>query len=199
MHGTPMSVPRKIALFGGTFDPVHLGHVYLADLARKALALDEVRFLPCRVSPHKTGKVTTPAAVRLEMLWLATEGLAWAVVDDCEVRRDGPSFSYLTAEAMSVLFPDARLFWIMGMDQWEALPDWAEPQRLAEIVEFIVFARGHIPAPRDGYRLHFVEGEHPASSSAIRHAIASGESEHPWLAPNVARWIREHRVYEKLA
>ena len=192
-----MSDPRKIALFGGTFDPVHLGHVYLADLARKALALDEVRFLPCRISPHKTGRVCAPADGRLEMLRLATEGLAWAVVDDCETRRDGPSYSYQTAEALSVQFPGARLFWIMGMDQWEALPDWAEPRRLADIVEFIVFARGNTPAPRDGYRLHLVEGEHPASSSTIRYAIASGEMEHPWLAPNVARWIREHGLYAK--
>jgi len=190
-----MSDPQKMALFGGTFDPVHLGHLYLADLARKALALDEVRFLPCRISPHKAGRVSAPSEGRLEMLRLATGGLPWAIVDDCEIRRAGPSFSYQTAEAMSVQFPSSRLFWIMGMDQWEALPDWAEPQRLAEIVEFIVFARGRAPEPRDGYRLHFVEGEHPASASAIRDAIASGETEHPWLAPNVAAWIREHRLY----
>ncbi|RYD35901.1 MAG: nicotinic acid mononucleotide adenylyltransferase, partial [Verrucomicrobiaceae bacterium] len=79
-----MNVPRKIGLFGGTFDPVHLGHVHLADLARETLGLDEVRFIPCRISPHKTGTHPAGPADRLEMLELATAGLPWAVVDDIE-------------------------------------------------------------------------------------------------------------------
>ncbi len=192
-----MGDSRKIALFGGTFDPVHLGHVHLADLARKALGLDEVRFLPCRISPHKTGCVPTPVDARLEMLRLATSGLDWAVVDDFDARREGASFSYQTAEAMVVRFPGARLFWIMGGDQWEALPAWAEVARLAAAVEFIVFARGKAPVPREGFRLHGVGGGHPASASAIRKAIAAGEADHPWLLPSVARWIRENRLYTK--
>lgn len=190
-----MSEPRKIALFGGTFDPVHLGHLYLADTARKALALDEIRFLPCRISPHKTDSHPSTAADRLEMLHLATAGLPWAVVDDFEALRDGPSFSWQTAEAMKEKFPGARLFWIMGTDQWDALPHWAEPQRLAACVEFIVFGRGKAPAPREGYVLHAVEGGHPASATAIREAISRGETTHPWLPPEVARWINGHRLY----
>ena len=100
----------RIALFGGTFDPVHCGHVFLADKARKAMELDEIRFIPCRISPHKSGTQPTPAADRLEMLRLATKDLPWAVVDDCEILREGPSFSYQTAEAMAARFPGAKLF-----------------------------------------------------------------------------------------
>ena len=190
-----MSNTRAIALFGGTFDPVHLGHLHIAEAARQAMALDEVRFLPCRVSPHKTGTTPTSAANRLAMLRLATAGLPWAVVDDCEVRREGPSFSYQTAAALAARFPAARLFWLMGGDQWDALPQWRHPERLAEICEFIVFARGQLPLPREGYRIRVLETVHPASATAIREALANGESTHPWLAPAVARWIAEHGLY----
>ena len=191
-----MSETRNIALFGGTFDPVHLGHVYLAEAARNVLSLDEVRFLPCRISPFKSGNTPTAAADRLEMLRLATQDLPWAVIDDFEIRREGPSFSYQTAEAMKQRFPQDRLFWIMGTDQWDVLPSWAQPQRLAACVEFIVFARGTPPQPRDGYVLHVVAGEHPASATEIREAITAGETAHPWLNPAVAKIITERGLYQ---
>lgn len=191
-----MAEPRKVALFGGTFDPVHLGHVHLAGLAQAALALDEVRFLPCRLSPHKTGSEPTPAADRLAMLRLATVDLPWAVVDDFETRREGPSFSYQTVEAMRAARPGVRWFWIMGGDQWRALPQWRHPERLAAVVEFIVLARGgESPPPRDGYPLHVVAGGHPASATAIREAFRRGGTTHPWVAPAVAEWIVAHHLY----
>jgi nicotinate-nucleotide adenylyltransferase len=191
-----MVEPRRIALFGGTFDPVHEGHLFLAEQARAALALDEVRFLPCRLSPHKLGTRPTAAADRLAMLRLATADLPWAVVDDLEIQRAGVSFSYQTAEAIQAAWPSARLFWIMGGDQWRALPDWREPERLAACVEFIVLARGaESPLPRAGYTMHRVTGEHPASASAIREAIHLGKPHPPWLAPGVAEWIERHQLY----
>lgn len=192
-----MSELRKIALFGGTFDPVHLGHLHLAETARNALSLDEVRFLPCRVSPFKTGSAPTDSADRLDMLRLATRDLPWAVVDDDEVRHEGPSYSWRTAEAMKRRFPHARLFWIMGTDQWDVLPQWAHPEKLAACVEFVVFARGNPPQPRAGYRLHVVRGEHPASATAIREAVANGAVSHEWLHPEVARRIADRRLYQR--
>ncbi len=191
-----MPTPRKIALFGGTFDPIHLGHVQLAETALNRLGLDEVRFLPCRISPHKQDTMPASAGDRLEMLRLATAGLPWAVVDDFELRREGPSFSWQTAEAMAARFPRERLFWIMGGDQWDALGQWAEPQRLAACVEFIVFTREGKLKPRDNFVLHALDGGHPASATIIRDAFARGETNHPWLAPAVNRWICEHCLYE---
>jgi nicotinate-nucleotide adenylyltransferase len=190
-----MPEARRIALFGGTFDPVHLGHVHLARTAKTALTLDEVRFIPCRISPHKAETCPTPASDRLEMLRLATRGLPWALVDDFEAEREGPSYSWQTAEAMRARFPGARLFWIMGTDQWNSLPDWAKPERLAACVEFIVFTRGTPPKPREGYVLHALEGGHPASATAIREAIAAGENARDWLHPDVYRWIIEQGLY----
>ena len=192
-----MSEPRKIALFGGTFDPVHLGHVHLAALAQQVLGLDEVRFVPCRISPHKPGQEPTPPDERLEMLRRATAGLWWAVIDEFELWRDEPSFSYATAEAMHVRFPAARLFWILGGDQWAALPKWLHPERLAACVEFIVFCRGMPPLPREGYVMHALAGTHPASATAIRDAFAQGQTNHPWLDPAVAEWIVRRGLYLK--
>jgi nicotinate-nucleotide adenylyltransferase len=189
---------RKIALFGGTFDPVHLGHVHLARLAVEMLDLNEVRFIPCRISPHKTDRIPSSPEDRLKMLEIATVDLPWAVVDDLELRRDGVSFSWQTAEIMAERFPGCRLFWIMGADQWEALPRWAKPERLSQLVEFIVFARsGKTPAPRDGVRAHFLTGSHPASASAIRASIHDGGDPSSWLHPEVASWIDGHGLYAR--
>ncbi len=191
--------PRSIGLFGGTFDPVHLGHIFLADTARQALQLDEIRFLPCRISPHKSASAPTDAAARLEMLHLATADLPWAVVDDFELTRAGASFSYQTAAAMARHHPASRLFWILGADQWQALPAWRHPERLARRVEFIVLARhgSPRPLPRPGMVLHVVEGDHPANATAIRDALARGTSSHPWLAPTVTAWIVRHGLYRR--
>jgi nicotinate-nucleotide adenylyltransferase len=191
-----MSAQRKIALFGGTFDPVHLGHLHIAQHAKDALGLDEVRFLPCRISPHKTDSRPASGEDRCKMLRLATAGLPWAVVDDFELHQEGPSYSYQTAETMAARFPDTRLFWIMGGDQWDSLPKLKNPGRLAELVEFIVLARGETPHPRDGCRLHVIRGDgHPAFATAIREAISNGETTHPWLDPKVAEWIAAKKLY----
>jgi nicotinate-nucleotide adenylyltransferase len=191
-----MTAPRKIGLFGGTFDPVHLGHLHLATLAKDAIALDEVRFLPCQISPHKTGTAPASGKDRCEMLRLATEKLPWAVIDDFELHQTGPSYSYQTAESMAKKFPTASLFWIMGGDQWNALPHWKNPERLAARVGFIVLARGETPLARIGYRMHPVQGQHPASATAIRQAISTNRPVHPeWLSPAVEAWIVKNGLY----
>jgi nicotinate-nucleotide adenylyltransferase len=187
--------PKRIGLFGGTFDPIHLGHLAIAARAREGLALDEVRFLPCHTSPHKIGVASAPAADRLEMARLATRGLDWAVVDDHDLTAAPPAYSVRTAAEMARRFPGARLFWIMGADQWRALPDWKEPDRLAELVEFIVFARDGEPAPHPGWRSHFLSGTHPASATAIRRELTEGRLPESMLDPAVADFIRRRGLY----
>jgi nicotinate-nucleotide adenylyltransferase len=131
------------------------------------------------------------------MLRLATAALPWAVVDEFEVKRPGPSFSFETAETMQEKFPGARLFWIMGADQWQALPKWRHPERLAACVEFIVFSRINPPQAQDGYVMHEIPGTHPASATAIRDALAHGKRDHPWLSPSVAEWIVRRNLYRR--
>lgn len=187
--------PRRLALFGGTFDPIHEGHLEIARLAKEALALDEVRFLPCHISPHKQDVPSAPPEDRLEMVRLATADLPWAVADDHDLTCPQPAYSFLTAEEMARRYPDARLFWLMGADQWRALPRWKEPERLAALVEFIVFARDGEPEAHSGWRMHFIAGTHPASATAIRRRIAEGKPP-SWLPPEVASHVSRRGLYK---
>ena len=187
--------PRKIALFGGTFDPIHLGHLHLAKIARDSLQLDQVRFIPCKVSPHKSGTQPASPTDRLNMLRLATAEFPWARVDDLEIASDQPNYSYLTAAEIQRREPDAQLYWIMGGDQWAALPRWKHPEKLAEIVEFIVLARADDPLPRANFQMHLIHGEHPASATQIRQTTAAG-AESSDLPASVAAYIRAHRLYQ---
>jgi nicotinate-nucleotide adenylyltransferase len=193
-----MSERKRIALFGGTFDPVHLGHVHMAKLAKEAADLDEVRFLPCRISPHKLGRATAPAEDRVEMLRLATKGLPWAKVEDYELTGPEPSFSYLTAEALSAKEPGAEWFWLMGGDQWEALTRWKHPERLAAVVTFLVLARGgETPQPREGFRMLVIPGDHPASATAIREGIQQDRDVSNWLDAEVEGYRHKKGLYSR--
>lgn len=194
-HPFVMAGQLRIGILGGSFDPVHLGHVHLAGAARQALALDRVLFIPCAISPHKLDQPPTPAQPRLEMLRLALRQLPWARIDERELKAPAPSYSWQTAESLKAENPDATLFWIMGSDQWQALPRWTEPQRLARCVEFIVLTRDKVPQAMEGYTLHPLQADHPASSSAIRRALAAGQNLSAWLDPQVESWIRQHGLY----
>jgi nicotinate-nucleotide adenylyltransferase len=177
---------KKVGIFGGSFDPVHEGHIHLARLAKEAAGLDEVRFMPCHISPHKTGLSPTEGALRAGWLRIALEGIEWAKVDETELKRDGPSYSYETVEQLAAAEPGVEWYWIMGGDQWAALPKWRHPERLAALVDFIVLARnGQSVEIRPGYRLLTVDGEHPASATEIRRALAAGETGIPFLHPGI--------------
>lgn len=181
---------KRIGVFGGSFDPVHTGHIHLATLAKEAANLDEVWFLPCRISPHKTAHPPSSGELRAGWLDLALAGVPWARTNRTELESDGPSFSYITLEKLNENNPGMEWFWIMGGDQWTALHTWKHPETLARLATFIVLARNDAEIlPRDGYRMIVVEGQHPASSTAIRDAIAAEESEIPFLHPDIAAII----------
>jgi len=185
-----MSDPQRICLFGGSFDPIHLGHTYIAQAAVEALDLDLVLFLPCKQSPHKKNRTHASERHRLNMCRLATQDLPWAEVDDFDITAPAPSYSWRTAEAMHAKFPQAHLFWLMGTDQWEALPRWNRPDYFSELVDIIVFSRNTPPQARTGYKMHPILGHHPASSTEIRKAP------HPdWLAPPVLEYIQANNLY----
>lgn len=188
------SCRKRVGIFGGSFDPVHEGHIHLATLAKAAADLDEVWFLPCQISPHKLATPPSSAQVRLEALKLAIRNLPWASVDETEVEIDGPSYSYQTMQKLDRKFPGHDWFWIMGGDQWAMLPKWMHPEKLAELASFIVMARnGSAVYPVQGYRMQVVNGEHPASATAIRQALARGEQGIPYLDPGVERLLRSCR------
>lgn len=182
---------KRIGVFGGSFDPVHEGHVYLAKLAKEAADLNEVWFLPCQISPHKLATPPSSARVRVDALKLAIRDLPWARVDQTEIEVDGPSYSYQTMTKLSQKYPDHEWFWIMGGDQWMMLSKWMHPEKLAELASFIVMVRnGQAVYDVPGYRMQVVAGEHPASATSIRQALAMGEENIPYLDPEVGRFLQ---------
>jgi nicotinate-nucleotide adenylyltransferase len=189
------STPARIGLFGGTFDPVHNGHLLIAHSALEEAELDLLLFIPCRISPHKTGRKTTPAADRLAMLRKAVRGESSFAVSDWEISRPGPSYSYLTAGHFSTLYPRARLFWIIGNDHWKVLPTWARWKELARLVTFVVFPRPDPPKPRSGTRLLPLSVRIDISATMIRTRIRAQKSVGHLLAAPVERYIRSRRLY----
>lgn len=192
------SPPRKIAIFGGTFDPVHEGHLEISNRARREMGLDEVIFLPCRRSPHKdTGPIADDAA-RLTMLQLATRDLPWATVSDFEFHRPAPSYTWETLTNLQENFTEpTSLFLLIGLDQWQALPRWAHPEKIALMVEFLVFGRDGEPQPRAGYQAHFFPSNHPASSSMIREDLAANRPA-KWLSEKTAQYITKKGLYSTI-
>jgi nicotinate-nucleotide adenylyltransferase len=189
-----MTSPRRLALYGGSFDPVHNGHLQVARTAQQELALDLVLFIPCRQSPHTQDGTVASETERLEMLELATADLPWAEVSEIEMLLPPPSYSWVTAAAIREVYPESRLFWLMGADQWAVIETWHRPAYLADLVEFIVHDRGDPPEPRVGFRTHFIHGDHSASATAIRTRAANALPS-DWLPPKVERYIRSRGLY----
>ncbi len=182
----------KTCLFGGSFDPVHAGHLTIAAAAQKHCGLNEVVFLPAACSPFKQGKSTYfTDAQRLHMLHLATADLPWASVSGLDLQLPPPSWSWRLAEHWHRQHPGAELYWLMGTDQWEQLHRWARFDYLCELLHFIVYHREEAPQPRPGVRSTFIcSGMHPASSSVIRAALKNNSPiPEGWLPPAVESYI----------
>jgi len=181
-----------VGLFGGTFDPIHLGHVAIAAAAREAVPLDEVRFLPCRRNPLKRDQTVAGATDRCAMIRLAIAGLPWAKLDETELERPAnePSYSWQTVAKFRHARPGDRLYWILGADQWNRLPEWARPDYLARSVTFVVFPRDEEPRSLPGFRSIVLPTRHPASATAVRERQAW---EH--VAPEVASYARHRGLY----
>ena len=130
----------RIGVFGGTFDPPHLGHLLLAESARDRLKLDRVLFVPARVPPHKLSRRVTPPATRLGLLRAALRGTGFAI-STLELGRPGPSYTVDTLERLGRRHPGARLWLLVGADSLADLPTWREPERILSLATLAVAAR----------------------------------------------------------
>ncbi len=199
----------KLGIFGGTFDPVHYGHLILAETARESCRLDEVRFLPAYSPPHKQDRVITTGKQRVEMLELATAGFPEFVVDQRELNREGTSYTVETLTEMAEQFLDAELHFLMGADSLIDLPNWLEPQRIAELARIIAVNRDSSSSAE----LHEVVNNLPdsiksavtileipqisISASDLRFRISENRSIR-FLTPRpVERYILEHGLYRR--
>jgi nicotinate-nucleotide adenylyltransferase len=190
-------VPR-LGLFGGSFDPVHLGHLLVAQAAFEELGLSRLFFIPAARSPFKPENEAAPVALRVAMLRLALAGEPGYEVDDQEVRRGGISYTIETVRAYAARFPQAELFYLIGADHVAKLTEWREAAELAELVQFVVIPRpGEVtPAPPGVFRIRSLAGFPLAvSSSQIRERLKAGASIRNLVPPAVAEFLRNNRLY----
>lgn len=188
----------KLGLFGGSFDPVHLGHLLVAQAAREELGLDRLFFIPAAQSPFKPEHTPSPAAQRLRLLRLALAGQTGCEIDGQEIGRGGISYTIDTVGDYAHRFPQAQLFYLIGADHVSTLSQWRRAGELAGLVEFVVIPRpgepvAPMPAPFRGRALRgFPLG---VSSSQIRERVQAGLPI-DWLVPaTVAEAIRNSRLY----
>ena len=132
---------KKLGILGGTFDPIHNGHIYLANAAYEVLGLDEVLLIPARIAPHKVGFDCAPARDRYLMTIFATEGKEYLKVSDIELKREGVSYTYDTIKELKNLYPDYELYFIIGGDTVEQLPSWYRIMDLLSMITFVAVGR----------------------------------------------------------
>lgn len=197
----------RIGIFGGTFDPIHLGHLLLAENCRESCALDQVVFVPCALSPHKQDREPTAGAVRLEMLRLATGGNEFFSVSEVEIQRGGISYSVDTLESIQQGHPQAELFFLMGADSLAQFHLWKRPDRICQLATLVVIQRpGNEPpvldtgafSPRPTHDVRMLRCEAPLidiSSSDIRRRVSSGRSIRYRTPRGVEEYIRANRLY----
>lgn len=138
---------RRIGIYGGSFDPIHLGHLLLAETCRETCALDEVWFLPCANPPHKPAGSLTSGKLRAEMIELAIAGNRAFGVCCIELERSGPSFTVDTLRQLTQQYPTNEFCFLMGADSLADLPLWREPQTILELAEVIAVNRGQQAPP----------------------------------------------------
>lgn len=137
----------RLGLFGGTFDPVHLAHLILAESCREQCQLDAVWFLPAGDPPHKGAKTITPGNARVEMLDFAIAGHPSFHVSRMELERDGKSYTFQTLERLHAEDPARELFFLIGADSLADFPTWREPRRILELATIVAVNRGDRPLP----------------------------------------------------
>jgi nicotinate-nucleotide adenylyltransferase len=168
---------RRIGLFGGTFDPVHNGHLLIAFNAFEFLELDRIFFIPARISPFKLTAPITPPEKRVCLLRLALTGLSMCEIDLQEIKREGPSYTVDTVKSYRDRYPDAELFYLIGSDHLSQLNKWKNSYELARLVTFAVAIRPGVPLIKEiePYRLIFMPNiEIGISASEIRNRIKTG-------------------------
>jgi nicotinate-nucleotide adenylyltransferase len=197
----------RIGIFGGSFDPVHIEHIRVAQAAIQTLGLDKLLIMPVSSAPHKTGRTLAPNAARLEMCRLAFEKIQNAEVSDYEINAGGVSYTYLTCRHFRKQYQAAELFWLVGTDMLRDFPTWKQPQDILENVTLAVCARnektGWVEQEQAAFYRRFSKrfvcvGYNGAdvSSTMLRVLAGAGESLDEWTDSKVAAYIRENGLYE---
>ena len=184
----------RLGVLGGTFDPIHIGHLVLGEAAREQLSLDRVLFVPTGVQWRKSGREIAPAEHRVAMVRLAIEGNPGFELSVLEVERAGPSYTADTLEALADEYKGSELFLILGRDAYGDLPNWIRPGRILELSTVAVAARDG-EAKLESPALGLLMPEIGISATEIRERVAAGRSIRYLVPEAVEGYIREHGLY----
>jgi nicotinate-nucleotide adenylyltransferase len=194
----------RLGLYGGTFDPIHLGHLILAEQCREACGLDQVWLVVAGSPPHKPGG-RTAVGHRLEMVRIAIAGHPAFVASDIEAKRPGPHYSVETLEAIRRDHPDDELFFLIGADSLADLPSWREPGRIAQLATIVVVNRPGIEEVERDRLPDLGPGSRPLewvaippvgiASSDLRRRLAEGRSVRYMVPRGVEAYIEAHGLY----
>jgi len=199
----------RLGILGGTFDPVHVGHLALAEAARTAFGLDRVLFIPAAVPPHKPGGAVAAAEERLAMVRRAVDAAPYFAVSEVELERQGPSYTVDTLADLQQRHPGAELYFITGADEVLALDTWHDPQRLLQLARFIAATRPGFDLSRlaqmesrlgpvaRGRLLPLEWLELGLSSTDLRRLLSEGRSVRYLVPERVVEYIEERRLYRR--
>ncbi len=203
---------RKIALFGGTFDPIHLGHTHVARVAASQIDAEEVVFIPAKCSPLKGFLPNATDDDRLRMIELATRDDDQFSVSDCELRRPAPSYTLDTVRHFQEEYgDDASIYWLIGADSVDDLVVWHRIDELIDACNLAVMVRGGYEAPSFDKHLDALGPDRVAklrknvietpsiyiSSTEVRRRLAAEEGTGNMLCPAVQDYIRQHQLYRR--
>lgn len=210
---------RRVGIFGGTFDPVHFGHLRSAEEIREALVLDKVVFMPSYIHPFKSTKDVAEADHRLAMVKLAIASNPFFEVSDFEIRKRDVSYTTLTLEHFNKEFPNEDFYFIVGVDGWNEITLWYEYRRIFELASVVVHNRSKVAPPssfkllppedaenfresdncyihKSGKKVVFVAvTELEISATEIRKRVRGGKSARYLTPDSVLDYIDEHRLY----
>jgi nicotinate-nucleotide adenylyltransferase len=185
-----------VGLFGGSFDPVHHGHLIVGRVAAETLGLDVLRFVPAREQPFKRGQHGAAPEQRAAMLDLAVAGSSGFAVERMELERPAPSYTVETLRALRAREPGVRLTLLLGADAAAELAAWREAEEVPRLATVVVFARSGVPVPASPLiartiRVPAVE----ISATEVRRRVREGRSIRYWVPDPVAEYVSRHRLY----
>ncbi len=199
---------KRIGIMGGTFDPIHMAHLLLAEAAREQYHLDRVLFMPSAKPPHKDSRLVSPAEHREAMVRMAIEENPWFVYSDLELCRSGLTYTSDTLKTLHGEYPDTEFYFIMGADSLFSVDAWHQPEKIFQLTAVLAGNRSEVPLERIREQIEYLRMrfggtvsliEMPdiaVSSSEIRSRCARGCSVRYYVPETVYRYIRKHQLYQ---
>ncbi len=201
---------KRIGILGGTFNPVHMGHLFMAEYAREEMDLDMIMFIPTGVPYMKNNKEILPSDIRMKMLDISIASNPYFITSDIEIRREGNTYTYETLEELHALYPEADLFFIVGADCLFTIEKWYQPQRIFDNCILLAANRNDVPQDELYEKKIFLETQFHAkvvllnipqmdiSSTNVRDNVKNNKSIRYMVTDEVYDYIMRNNYYQKV-